>query len=172
MSFASRIFIIVALVLALTASASAQAATDAAAPQSVAQVTVSVTPSGLRFAALGPVTQTRLEVFGPSGEQLFSSGFLPGNVRDWAARDAQGQPLPDGTYTCVVTAREVGGQVSTKEGALLVAGGQAALQLGGGGGVSQAGPEGGGQTAPSLSAVGSGGEGALTLTAHDGQDGK
>jgi hypothetical protein len=131
-----RLFLFAIIMLTLAASATAQ--TPAASAQPAAQITVSMTAAGMRFAALGPVTQTRLEVFGPSGEQLFSSGFLPGNVRDWSPRDAQGRPLADGSYTCVVTAREAGGQVITKEGALLVSGGQASLQLGGGGGVSQA----------------------------------
>src|SRR5262245_31267664 len=99
-----------------------------AAP-SVTTVTVSISARGGRFMALGGVGQMRLEVFNANGDSLYNSEFKAGNVQDWALKDNLGQILPDGSYLCVVTTRDVSGRLGLKQGDVLVQGGQASLKL-------------------------------------------
>ncbi|HEX6623458.1 MAG TPA: hypothetical protein VF064_07075, partial [Pyrinomonadaceae bacterium] len=136
----------------------AQAPPAAKSAQAAAPVvTVSATPSGVRFAALGSVKQTRLEVYDSAGAPVLDTGFLAGNVRDW---QPQAGGLADGTYQCVLSARDLAGRLSLKQAAVLVAGGAASLSLG------EAEASGG------VSSVAQAGEpGAATLTTHDGKDG-
>src|SRR2546421_12947115 len=115
--------------LAGTAVALAQDRTDTRAATSARTVTVSISAKGVRFAAFGSVKQIRLEVFSANGDSLYNSDFQAGSVRDWKLEDKQGLRLPDGTYLCVVTFRDVSGRIGMKQGAILVQGGQVALQL-------------------------------------------
>jgi hypothetical protein len=79
------------LATCLTASAAtAQEQTALARDASHAVVTISVTSEGVRLAALGPVSRTRLEVFAPSGETVYATGFLAGGD---AAVTTQGNGL-------------------------------------------------------------------------------
>src|SRR5438045_4208854 len=127
-----RTFMLVLLLFAgvvVTFAQSEQAAKSTAPSDST--VTVSISTNGIRFAAQGSIGQMRLEVFNPNGDSLYNSEFQAGNVRDWALEDKLGQPLPDGSYLCVVTVRDVSGRLGLKQGTVLVQGGQASLKLGG-----------------------------------------
>jgi hypothetical protein len=150
------------------AAASAQDQPKAgAAPVEPTTVTVSVSVSGVRFAAVAGVGQVRLEVFGEDGASLYNSDFQPGSVRDWKLEDGRGQPLPDGSYLCVVTVRSLSGSLSVRQGSVLVQGGQASLQFGVG--------DQGGSVEPdrALAPVAEGdAASALTLLAHDGRAGQ
>ncbi|MFL6254543.1 MAG: tail fiber domain-containing protein [Pyrinomonadaceae bacterium] len=134
-------------------------------------VTASSTASGVRFVASGAARRVRLEVYTSAGERLFDSGFRAGGILDW-----DGQGLADGTYLCVLTAEDLGGQSSRRLSSLTVASGRAAL-----------GREGEEQLkvayAQALTAAGIGQDevatagrakksSALTVTAHDGTDGQ
>lgn len=141
-----------------------QADKASAAPDST--ITVSISARGVRFVALGQVKQMRLEVFGAGGEAVYRSEFAAGNVRDWTLDDKQGTSLPDGSYLCVITVRDVSGRMEMKQGTVLVQGGQASLKLGGGSRVGAVEPE------KSLAPVADGAAPALTVVAHDGQDGQ
>ena len=154
------------LTLAGTIVASAQDRPEATPATPATAVTVSVSANGVRFAALGSVKQMRLEVFGADGSPLYSSDFRPGNVRDWKLEDTHGLRLPDGTYLCVVTFRDVSGRLGMKQGAVLVQGGQAALQLAGG---DEAGAV---EAEKRLDPMTETGATALTLMGHDGSDGQ
>src|SRR6266700_4177913 len=92
-------------------------------------VTISVTDRGVRFAALGSFGKMRLEVFNADGTSLYNSDFQAASVRDWPLNDKYSQLLPDGTYLCVITIRELSGRLSTRQGSVVVKGGQPALQL-------------------------------------------
>lgn len=129
-------------------------------------ITISISAKGVRFAALGGVKQMRLEVFSASGDPVYNSAFQAGNVRDWALEDKLGGRLADGSYLCVVTVRELSGRLNMKQGTVLVQGGQASLKLMDGGKVGAIEPE------KALAAVPDGSATALTLVAHDGQDGQ
>ena len=147
----------------LSAAASAQVLRKPAERGIAPTVTVLATASGVRFVALGAVRQTRLEVYDSAGAAVFDSGFLPGNVRDWAS---QASRLPDGTYSCVLTARDLSGRLSLKQGAVVLVGGQPSLALGEAevvnGIINEA-------TVPA--SVLTLEEGAATLSTHDGRAG-
>lgn len=129
-------------------------------------VTVSISAIGVRFAALGSIGQMRVEVFNANGDSLYNSEFQAGNVRDWSLDDKLGQRLADGTYTCVVTIRDLSGRLSIKQGAVLMQGGQGALKLSEG--------DQGGSIEPdqNLSPVLDTNATAVTLTSHNGTDGQ
>lgn len=92
-------------------------------------ITVAASGARVRFAAIGAVERMRLEVFDPSGSPVFDTGFKPGNVRDWPVVGTDGRLLPDSTYLCVVTVREVSGRLSFKQGTILVEDGQRDIGL-------------------------------------------
>src|SRR5215471_13037230 len=126
-----RTFMLVLLLLASAVVTFAQSEQGAkATPSPDPTVTVSIFNKGMRFTALGHVGQMRLEVFNASGEALYNSEFQAGNVRDWAVADRRGQTLPDGSYVCVVTVRDLSGKLNLKQGTVLVQSGYAALKLG------------------------------------------
>src|SRR5437016_1341555 len=101
------------LMLSMTARAqdvstrTQDAPTRATAREAGPAVTISVTERGVRFAALGSFGKMRLEVFNAEGASLYNSDFAAASVSDWAFATQEGQPLPDGTYLCVVTIREL-----------------------------------------------------------------
>ena len=165
MTYITRPLVNLGLLLCLCAASSAQTPAGPTAPPEPVTVVVSLTASGLRFTALGPVRQTRLEVFDAPGASVFDSGFLPGGVRVWSPQAAGRTAPADGTYQCVLTARDLSGRLSLKQGAVEVAGGQVALRLGE--------AEGAGEVERRTDALAPVGDErpALTLTAHDGRDG-
>lgn len=155
----SRPVLALALACCLVAAARAQQpppTAQAAAPV----VTAAATAAGVRFAALGPVQQTRLEVYDATGAPVFDTGFRAGNVRDFSARGTRGEPLPDGVYQCVISARDAAGRLSVKQAAVLVADGRATLSLGE--------AESAGGAAPGAPAEE---PGAAVVATHDGRDG-
>jgi hypothetical protein len=129
-------------------------------------VTISISARGVRFAALGGFKQMRLEVFDASGSTLYNSEFQAGNVRDWSLEDKQGQRLPDGTYLCVITVRDLSGRLVTKQGNVLVQSGQASLQMG----VGE--PAGAVEQEKTLAPVTDNTATAVTLISHDGSAGQ
>src|SRR2546422_799161 len=92
-------------------------------------VTISVTERGIRFAALGGFGKMRLEVFNADGTSLYNSDFAAASVRDWVLDDKEGQRVPDGTYLCVITIRDLSGRMSTKQGSVVLLSGQPSLKL-------------------------------------------
>lgn len=133
-----------------------------------ASVPITVAASGerVRFTAVGAVERMRLEVFDSSGASVFDTGFKPGNMRDWRLRGTHGQMLPDSTYLCVVTVRELSGRMTFKQGSVLIEGGQAALALEGNGQPEAV------EAEQSLSQRRSTERTAMTVTTHDGKDGQ
>jgi hypothetical protein len=155
------------LVLAAGAQAPAQERPEGREGAAAPAVTISVSAKGVRFAALGAVKQIRLEVFTEGGDPVYGSGFQPGNVRDWRPEDRQGQRLPDGRYLCVVTFRDLSGRLGMKQGALVMRGGRPSLEMAE---VEQA-----GAAEPEKALAAASGEApaeAVTLTAHDGEEGR
>jgi hypothetical protein len=128
-----RTFMLALLMMAGVVKAFAQSEQTGKPPVPPAPTfTVSISAKGIRFAALGGVGQMRLEVFNMSGDTLYNSEFQAGNVQEWALEDKLGQRLPDASYLCVITARDLSGRLSLKQSTVLVQGGQAALKLGDG----------------------------------------
>jgi hypothetical protein len=129
-------------------------------------ITVAAAGERVRFTAVGAVERMRLEVFDPSGAPVFDTGFKPGNVRDWSLRGTYGQVLPDSTYLCVVTVRELSGRMTFRQGSVLIEGGQAALALEGNGQPEAV------ETEQALSQRRPAERTAMTVVAHDGRDGQ
>jgi endosialidase-like protein len=86
-------------------------------------VTGSASDNAVRFTSLGELIQMRLEVIGSSGETMFDSGFKPGNAIDWPGSDSKGKRLVDGAYVCIVSVKDLSGQL-TKRQAVAVLGDQ------------------------------------------------
>src|SRR5438874_3546677 len=129
-------------------------------------VTISVTERGVRFAALGSFGKMRLEVFNADGTSLYNSDFAASSVRDWALDDKEGQRLADGTYLCVITMRELSGRLITKQGSVVLQGGQPSLKLQDGESVEVV------EQDKSLARVTDPPDTALTLVGHDGENGQ
>src|SRR6266508_228765 len=129
-------------------------------------VTISVTEHGVRFAALGSFGKMRLEVFNADGASLYNSDFAAASVRDWVLDDKYGQRLPDGTYLCVITLRDLSGRMSTKQGSVVLLSGQPSLKLPDGESVEVVEPD------KSLTRVTDPPNTALTLLGHDGENGQ
>ncbi|HVG29515.1 MAG TPA: hypothetical protein VM864_07330 [Pyrinomonadaceae bacterium] len=167
MKITRNTFLSLSLLFAASVSAIAQegGAGKRPAPDD-ATVTISISAGGVRFSAPGGVGQVRLEVFDAGGASVYSSGFQPGNVRDWSPVDKQGQALADGSYLCVVTVRGVSKRMSVKQGTVMIQGGQASLQLSEGDAVGSVEAEKSlAQVAPDAAAAG-------TILAHDGKVGQ
>jgi hypothetical protein len=148
------------------AAASAQERADPRPAAAPSVVTISTAVKGVRITALGDVKQIRLEAFGEGDTPLYSSGFKAGNVFDWKLEDTQGLPLPDGTYLCVVTFRDVSGRAGMRQGRVVVRDGKLSYQLNEDEKAGAVEPE------KALGAVTGDAGGAMTLTAHDGADGQ
>src|SRR5581483_6013088 len=162
-----RILIAGLLVLAGATLTFAQTdATEGRAVRSAPTVTISFSTKGVRFTAFGNVKQMRLEVFDANGGTLFNSDFQAGNLRDWAMEDKQGQRLPDGTYLCVVTTRDLSGRLDTRQGMIVRQNGQAVLQLSDGAPVGAVEPD------KALAPVAEANASAVTLATHNGQEGQ
>ncbi|HKG14524.1 MAG TPA: hypothetical protein VKB12_14440, partial [Pyrinomonadaceae bacterium] len=124
---ARLIFSFVFSAIVLTGSAAAQ---NAAGPQQQghdaalgAVVTASSTASGVRFVSPGQSRRVRLEVYTQAGERLFDSDFRPGNIVDWDSRG-----IADGSYLCVVTAEDLQGAGSRRLSAVNVSQGRASVR--------------------------------------------
>jgi hypothetical protein len=157
------------LLLSLLGAPAAFAQADAAAKRPApdgATVTISISAKGVRFSSPGSVGQVRLEVFDAGGASVYNSEFQPGNVRDWALVDKQGQALADGSYLCVVTVRGLSKRMSVKQGTVVIEGGRASLQLVEGDAVGSV------ESEKSLAQVTTGGATAGTILAHDGKVGQ
>jgi trimeric autotransporter adhesin len=157
----------------LTGAASAQ---DSAAAQQQQQqktgavVTAAATQSGVRFVSPGESRRIRLEVYTQAGARAFDSDFVAGQIVDWQASAAA-----DGSYLCVVTVEDLAGNSSRRLSAVNVSQGRATVSADGEEKLK-------GEFAQALSVAGAAGdEGAaarqkkaqaLTVVAHDGQNGQ
>jgi hypothetical protein len=158
-----------------TSAQSAQAATPAAV------TATTVESGGVRFAAPANTVQLRLELYAAGGERVFDSGARQGSVLDWRASDAP-QGVGDGSYLCVLTVKDLQGRASQRIGALSLQSGQASVQRV----REQELPDAQKQAAAAsrreqksvaagedngLTILRGGKQRALTVAAHDGQDG-
>jgi hypothetical protein len=88
------------------------------------QVTASVINDQVRFAAFGTMQRMRLEVFDQFGQMLFDSDTRDGNLLDWKIVGEEGQILPDGLYSCLVTVEDLSGRSSHRLGILKLEAGE------------------------------------------------
>ncbi|HEX8136323.1 MAG TPA: tail fiber domain-containing protein [Pyrinomonadaceae bacterium] len=181
--------IIISIILAPTAfaqdeTAAAAASTPAstAASTSAPAVLVSTTADNLRFTSPEQAAQMRLEVYAAGGQQVFDSGLHNGNILDWKLTEAR-LAVTDGSYLCLVTVKDLRGRATQRFGTISVQAGQVSVsrareeeltpaqaQALAASRQSQKIVSAGSDTA--LTIVRENNARALTLTAHDGQDGQ
>ncbi len=157
MSAASRIAIALLFLFSFSTSLTAGQQADAVGPRPSPVITATTAGENLRFIAPASVCQIRVQILSPTGEALFDSAWRDGNVLDWPI-EAPGQPLTSGSYRCVVTVKDLDGQVAEKEATLIAQGGQVSIERRPG--------------AEALTIVGADENGPkITLLAHDGEKG-
>ena len=91
-------------------------------------VTATTSNGRVRYASLGEVNQTRLQVFAADGRQVYDSDLRLGNLIDWPLLDQQGQRLTDGSYAFLITVREFSGTLTQKYGTALLESDHVTLQ--------------------------------------------
>jgi hypothetical protein len=129
--FIKRLLLLLTLSLVLVASnALAQSVTTTVqgTQSSTPTVTASVSVEGtIRFTSPGQVTQIRLEIFNANGVTVYDSGMRQGSILNWKITDAT-QPMTDGSYLSVVTVKDLQGKLRQRLGSLSVQSGQVTLQ--------------------------------------------
>ena len=171
MSIVRQTFAILASIMILTGAAVAQADGGAQEQSSArAAVTAGASAAGVRFVSPDQARRMRLEVYSTAGERLFDSDFRQGSILDW-----DGQGLADGSYLCVVTFEDLEGKTGRRLSAVTLKDGRATLLRDGEEQLKA-------EYAQALAAAGrSHGDDALavlpkgqamTVAAHDGQDGQ
>jgi hypothetical protein len=91
-------------------------------------VTATTSNGKVRYASLGEVNQTRLQVFSKEGTQVYDSEYRLGNLIDWPLLDQQGQHLTDGSYLFLITVKDFSALLTQKYGTALLENDQVSLQ--------------------------------------------
>jgi hypothetical protein len=128
------------LILCFFLSTSLDAATADLKP---AVVAAAAAGERVRFTSPGPTAQIRVQILLPNGDALFDSAWKDGNVLDWPAGS-----LANGTYRCVVSVKDLEGNVAQKESAITAQDGKVSIE------------------------EPTGAEPKITLLAHDGTNGE
>jgi hypothetical protein len=89
------------------------------------RVIASLRTEGIRFVAPNSVYQMRLEVFDANESKIYDSGSRFGNVLDWSSSDAAASSFGDGRFVCLVSVRDVSGQLAKRWGVIDREGGAA-----------------------------------------------
>jgi hypothetical protein len=85
------------------------------------EVTVTVFHDLVRFAAPGEVQEMRVEVFSATGEKIFDSTLVAGQIQDWPLQNMQGKAVDSGLYAYTVTVKDQAGSLKQMQrGNLLV----------------------------------------------------
>src|SRR6266571_1497866 len=113
-----RIFASILLVTLCLANAQAQSNIAKNENRGATTVTASASGDHVRFAASPSVVQIRLEVYDSVGKKLFDNEVRGGNVLDWHLQDGQAEPLPDDSYLCVVTVKNLSGKLTQSIGSV------------------------------------------------------
>ncbi|HLL16369.1 MAG TPA: tail fiber domain-containing protein [Pyrinomonadaceae bacterium] len=128
-----KLFFVILTLSIFTTNVFAQAESSAQPPQqqdaastTPAVVTASATGSGVRFAAPAGAVQLRLELYAANGERIFDSGVRQGSVLDWQPADAP-QGVGDGSYLCILTAKDLQGRATQRIATLTLQAGQASV---------------------------------------------
>jgi hypothetical protein len=145
-------------------------------------VLVSAAAENLRLTSPEQVSQMRLEIYAAGGQQLFDSGLHNGNILDWKTTDAR-PAMTDGSYLALVTVKDIRGRASQRFATLSVQAGQVSVSRAREDELTPAQAQALAASRQSQKIVAAGTDTALTivrenkaraltLTAHDGQDGQ
>ena len=117
---ASSLFVFVLFSTALAQENRAPAETAREPVAAGMLVTVTATAKRVRFVSPGTAVQLRLEVYNATGQKVLDTDRQGGNVLDWNLQDGAGQPLPTGSYACVLTIKSLSGRSSQRVGLVTV----------------------------------------------------
>lgn len=178
-TFTKRNLLSTILSLTLLSGQVAAQNAQASAPQgartnsAAASATGAATETGARFTAPGEVLQIRLEIYAAAGELVYDSGARAGGVLDWKVADVQ-NGVADGAYLCVVTVKDLSGRASRRLATLNVQSGGVSLARARSSELSAAQSQKieATEADASLAILRDGKERAVTVAAHDGQDGQ
>ncbi|HEV2762502.1 MAG TPA: hypothetical protein VGV38_05860, partial [Pyrinomonadaceae bacterium] len=170
--------VLLATLLLSNVAALAQTGKSAAQQQqSASTVSAKVTAGGLRFVSTDGAAQIRLELYSAAGERLFDSNFREGGILDWKVEDVV-QGLAEGSYRAVVSVKDLQGRVRRQHATVSLGGGRVSVQAAGKGHAeaaqaSEAQADGVGLGDDlALNVLPEGSAQAVTVSAHDGQDGQ
>jgi len=189
MFFHRKLFFIILALSLFTSDVLAQAdttaqpqqGTQATTPAAAVTATTATGGGGVRFAAPAEAAQLRLELYAASGERVFDSGARPGSVLDWQPSDVA-QGIADGSYLCVLTVKDLQGRASQRLGTLSLQAGQASVQRVREQELAEVQKQAAAESRREQKSVAvadngltilrEGKQRALTVAAHDGQDGR
>src|ERR1700730_10452440 len=114
---ARRRLLICLFVVCLTPSLSAQPPV----------ITAAAAGEKVRFSAPAGVAQIRIQIVSSSGESVFDSSWKDGNVFDWPI-ESPGHPLANGSYRCMVTAKDLLGESTQREGTFIAQDGKVSIE--------------------------------------------
>jgi hypothetical protein len=123
-----RIFATFLICVCSLSIATAQQRDSTTAQSPVPIVTATASNERVRYASLGEVHQSRLQIFSANGAQVYDSGLRLGNLIDWKLQNQQGQTLPDGSYLSLLTVTNFSGRLTQKYGTTVLEEGQVYLQ--------------------------------------------
>ncbi|HEY9401414.1 MAG TPA: tail fiber domain-containing protein [Pyrinomonadaceae bacterium] len=164
------------------AESAAQPQQQDAAATTPAVVTASATGGGVRFAAPAGAVQLRLELYAANGERIFDSGVRQGSVLDWQPADAP-QGTGDGSYLCILTVKDLQGRATQRIATLSLQAGQASMLRVREQELADAQKQAAAESRREQKSVAAGADNgltilregkqrALTVAAHDGEDGR
>ena len=110
----------------------------------------------VRFSSPADVCQMRVQILSPGGDAFFDSAWRDGNVLDWQIERTD-EPLTSGTYRCVITVRDIDGQITERVATLIAQNGQVSMEQRAGDGLTIVGSD---ENGPKV-----------TLLAHDDTNG-
>jgi hypothetical protein len=123
---------LITLLLSISLFSGVLAQTRRANEQTLSPIVTATTSNGrVRYASLGEVNQSRLQVFSQAGTQVYDSEIRLGNLIDWRLVDQQGQHLADGSYLFLVTVKDFSGVLTQKYGTVLLESEHISLQQSG-----------------------------------------
>jgi hypothetical protein len=181
-SLRQLLFAIFSITIFCYSVAAQTAATTQTKQDSSPAVTASASETSVRFTSPGENLQIRLQIYAATGDLVFDSGARAGGILDWKLADVQ-QGLGEGAYLCVVTVKDLHNRPTQKLSTLTVSSGHVSLagtreeeltpvQLKSLAASRQALKVDAAETASALTVMREGKERAVTVTAHDGQDGQ
>jgi hypothetical protein len=77
-------------------------------------VTIAATKERVRITAPNTVVQLRLEIYDQWARKIFDTGQRGGSVLDWYFQAGSGARVQEGSYSCVVTIKDLSGRITQR----------------------------------------------------------
>jgi hypothetical protein len=103
-------------VVTVSAADSSKTQADRKLRSPITELVVRRQPQGWRFSLpMGASGEIQLQIYDLSGRKVFDSGRVSGHALTWKAQNAVGEPVANGIYVYVVTARTLDGRILKSE---------------------------------------------------------